>query len=81
MTGVTLKMVSSMLGFAAIFLCLSYREAAAYIDPGTGGMLLQLLLGGIAGAFVVLKLYWNRFRLAVMRLLGRKPKTKKAESN
>ena len=33
----------------------------AYIDPGAGSMFLQLLLGGIAGAIVVLKLYWHKF--------------------
>ena len=32
----------------------------AYIDPGAGSMFLQLLLGGIAGAIVVLKLYWHK---------------------
>jgi len=36
-------------------------SALAYIDPGSGSMLLQLLLGGIAGAVVVLKLYWRQF--------------------
>lgn len=35
--------------------------ASAYIDPGSGSMLLQLLLGGIAGAVVVLKMYWRQF--------------------
>ena len=36
-------------------------SALAYIDPGSGSMLLQLLLGGIAGVGVVLKLYWRQF--------------------
>ena len=31
-----------------------------YIDPGTGSMLLQLLLGGIAGFWVVFKLWGKR---------------------
>ena len=34
--------------------------ADAYIDPGTGGVLVQLLTGGIAGAIVILKLYWSK---------------------
>lgn len=34
----------------------------AYLDPGTGSMIIQLLLGGIAGAMVVGKLYWHRFK-------------------
>jgi hypothetical protein len=36
--------------------------AWAYLDPGTGSMMLQLLLGGVAGAMVVGKLYWQRLR-------------------
>ena len=38
------------------------NPALAYLDPGTGSMILQLLLGGIAGALVVGKLYWQRVR-------------------
>ncbi len=33
------------------------NSALAYLDPGTGSMVLQFLLGGIAGAVVILKLY------------------------
>jgi hypothetical protein len=36
--------------------------AWAYLDPGTGSMMLQLVLGGVAGAMVVGRLYWHRFR-------------------
>jgi hypothetical protein len=35
--------------------------AHAYLDPGAGSMLLQVLLGGAAGAAVIGKLYWHRF--------------------
>jgi hypothetical protein len=38
-----------------------FHEVWAYLDPGTGSMILQLLLGGIAGVAIVLKLYWQRF--------------------
>ena len=37
------------------------KSAWAYLDPGTGSMVLQLLLGGIAGAIVILNLYWQQF--------------------
>lgn len=36
--------------------------AYAYIDPSTGGMLLQLLLAGVAGALIIIKLYWEKLR-------------------
>ncbi len=32
----------------------------AYLDPGSGSLLLQLLLGGVAGAAVFLKLFWQK---------------------
>jgi hypothetical protein len=47
---------------AAVVALLCTGPAWAYLDPGTGSMMLQLLLGGIAGAMVVAKLYWHRFR-------------------
>ena len=37
-------------------------EAHAYLDPGTGSMLLQIMLGGLAGLGVAAKLYWHRIR-------------------
>lgn len=40
--------------------------AQAYLDPGTGSMVLQLILGGVAGAMVIAKIYWAR----VKSLLG-----------
>jgi len=44
-----------------VFVLLSGIPAYAYLDPGSGSMLLQLLLGGGAALVVILKLYWNRF--------------------
>ena len=47
--------------------------AWAYLDPGTGSMMLQLLLGGIAGAMVLGKLYWHRLRTFVTSRFSSKP--------
>ena len=53
----------------AVAVLLMPSDALAYIDPGTGSMLLQLLLGGFAGALVVVKLYWNRLRKVTARMM------------
>ena len=34
---------------------------SAYLDPGSGSMLLQVLLGGFAAVGVIVRLYWNRW--------------------
>ncbi len=39
---------------------LTAAPAHAYIDPGTGGMLSQLITGGVAGLLVLVRLYWSR---------------------
>ena len=51
-----------------LFLCgtivwcmlMSERAAYAYLDPGSGSMFLQLVLGGVAGVGLILKLYWRK---------------------
>lgn len=37
--------------------------AQAYLDPGTGSMILQGIIGTIAGALVVLRIYWAKIKL------------------
>ena len=41
------------------------RPAYAYLDPGSGGMMVQLLLGGFAGAAVLIRLYWRQLLIRV----------------
>jgi len=35
-------------------------QVLAYLDPGSGSMILQLLVGGVAAIGVVMKMYWQR---------------------
>ena len=32
----------------------------AYLDPGSGSMMLQVIAGGLAAAAVTMKVYWRR---------------------
>jgi hypothetical protein len=47
-----------------VCLMLMISDAVAYLDPGTGSMLLQVILGGIAAVGVAIKLYWHKLRAA-----------------
>ena len=53
---------------AAICLLFAAVPAYAYVDPGAGSMLVQLVTGGVAGALVLVRMFWNRLR-------GKTPKT------
>ena len=49
--------------FAKVCALLSVSTPAfAYLDPGTGSMVLQIILGGFAAIGVALKLYWYRIK-------------------
>jgi hypothetical protein len=55
-----------MMATLAICLLLAGSGPAhAYLDPGAGSMLLQVLLGGVAGILVIGKLYWHRLLVLV----------------
>lgn len=47
---------------ALIFFALSISESQAYLDPGTGSILIQGLIAGIAAAALVIKTYWYRIK-------------------
>ena len=46
----------------SLTLVLTAEPAFAYLDPGTGGMLIQIILGGVAGLAVAGKLFWHQLR-------------------
>ena len=44
----------------------------AYIDPGSGSFIIQVIAGAVLGASVAVKMYWAQCRNFVAGLLGRK---------
>lgn len=60
-----MKRARSFLGLAASLMILALvfpRSAHAYVDPGTGSYVLQIVIAGIAAASFSLKLFWGRIR-------------------
>ena len=35
-------------------------EVLGYLDPGSGSMIIQMIVGGVAAVGVSLKLFWGR---------------------
>ena len=55
--------VSNLKFLFLIFGLISYTlPAYAYLDPGTGGMLVQGLIGGVAVVMSFLSIYWQKVK-------------------
>jgi hypothetical protein len=50
----------------------------AYLDAGTGSMLVQLVVGGVAAIGVMAKFYWRRF-LKFLHIRKDEPETVSAQ--
>jgi len=55
-----------ILGILVIITSLSYgffvSNAYAYIDPGSGSMIIQMLIGVLVGLGITLKIYWYKIK-------------------
>lgn len=52
-----------IMAFAGLgFLFLSVQKSHAYLDPGTGSMLIQGLLAAVAAMGVTLGIFWRRIK-------------------
>jgi hypothetical protein len=55
------------------------EPVAAYLDPGSGSMLLQGVIAVLAATMAAVSVYWRNIRGVIGRLLGRKTSTPDAD--
>lgn len=63
------------IGITLLFITAS-SPAYGYIDPGTGSLIIQGVIGAIAAVAITVKLYWHKLKLFFLR---RKDQTKNKE--
>ena len=42
-------------------------EAYAYLDPGSGSVMIQMLIGALAGVGITMKIYWHKIKEKLVR--------------
>jgi len=47
-------------------------DAYAYLDPGSGSYMLQILLGTLVAGFFAIKQYWHRLKYFFKERFGKK---------
>ena len=71
----------SRLLFLATLVLLVSRPAHAYLDPGTGSILVQALLAGLAALSAVVAAFWSRIRRIVSWRPGSQPSVNRDETD
>ena len=51
-----------------ISLLLYSRYSYAYLDPGTGTLIIQSIIAGIVGLLATIGIYWVKFKLILKKL-------------
>jgi hypothetical protein len=67
------------MGMAAVafgLIMIPSPPAYAYLDPGTGSMLIQAGIAIIAATSLFLSMFWKRVKAFLNRLLGKKEATR-----
>lgn len=60
--------------FLLIYNSVLINNAYAYLDPGTGSIILQAILGAIAAGFSYCAFYWNKVKNFFKELFKKKEK-------
>jgi len=58
-----LKLLIHMVMLIQVFQLIMTSSAWAYIDPGTGSYLFQMLMAGLLGSMFALKMMWRNIRV------------------
>jgi len=48
-----------------------FQNVHAYIDPGTGSLIIQILIGGAVGGLFLIKMYWKKVKAFFVKVFSR----------
>jgi len=54
--------ITTILSLSFLCIILSTDTSFAYIDPGSGSMILQVLIASILGILTAVKIYWVKIK-------------------
>jgi len=55
-----------------LFFVLVSQDATAYLDPGTGSLIFQVLIASLLGLVIYLKAWWSRILSYIRGLISKK---------
>ena len=65
------RKVAGLFVLAGLLVLISAHDAFAYIDPGTGSFILQLIIAVLLGAAFAVKTFWKNIKAFFSKLLSK----------
>jgi len=66
-----INITSSGVLFSVSWLPLLFPNHPAYIDAGTGSLIIQVLIAGLLGGLFLLKIFWSKVKAFFKKLFSR----------
>jgi len=64
-------LTSSSSLLSVMLLPLALQNVRDYIDPGTGSLMLQVLIGSLIGGLFLIKVFWSRIKVFFSSLFSK----------
>ena len=58
----------------ALFCLTLPKTAYAYLDPGTGSYVIQMIIAALVGVAFVIKIYWGKTKTFLANLISKRPR-------
>jgi hypothetical protein len=65
--------------YALLALMVLAQTASAYLDPGTGSLMFQVLLGSAVGVLYAIKMYWIKIKSFAQAIFTKRKKDESQE--
>lgn len=60
------------LAYLLVLVAVPFSFACAYLDPGSGSFIIQLVVGAVLGSLVAIKMYFKNIKKFVSQLFSKK---------
>ena len=75
-----MKFISKVI-FLFILYVITAKKAYAYLDPGSGSFMFQLLMGAILGGLFTIKIYFKKIKSFFIKLFNKQKKDKNGQNS
>ncbi len=74
---ILLKIKNAFFLFILIVYFSLLGKTFAYVDPGTGSIILQAIVWFLAVSIAIVSFYWNKFKMFILKIFKKEKKSEK----